>query len=106
MKKNNPLTLAQISKLLDKKFEEKLAPIKSDVSSLKSDVNLLKTDVSTIKVDLKSLRTVVDEGFDRIGDQLQIIIQISDDIASQKALEVKSELEPRIKKLEHKVFAS
>ena len=46
---------------LETKFEEKLAPIKSDIAVLKTDVAVLKTDVAELKADVAALKADVAE---------------------------------------------
>lgn len=53
----NEILLKAIEKLLDKKLDEKLEPIKKDIAGLKSDVSLLKSDVESIKVEVENLKS-------------------------------------------------
>lgn len=51
----NKELLGAISQLLDEKLDEKLEPIKEDISGLKEDVSNLKEDVSCLKEDVARL---------------------------------------------------
>ena len=44
--------------------------LKSDVTSLKSDVTSLKSDMTSVKSDVRSLRSEMEEGFQRVDQQL------------------------------------
>ncbi len=48
--------LQLLSDLMDKKFDEKLKPIKEDISAMKSDITNLKSDVEQIKQDIDEIK--------------------------------------------------
>ncbi|MCX7903249.1 MAG: hypothetical protein N2486_01950 [Caloramator sp.] len=52
----NEILLKAIEKLLDKKLDEKLEPIKKDIAELKADVSSLKSDVESIKSDIANIK--------------------------------------------------
>lgn len=81
------LTKKDISELLDQKLDEKLEPIKKDIS--------------TIKKDLQHTQEVVEKEFKKMNERFDIVEERLDRLDNQVAAVIE-DYEPRLKRLEKK----
>lgn len=95
-----------------KKILQQLVHLTGETVYIRSDIGTMKADIGTIKDEVASLerRTangfkMVEKRFDIVNEQLQQVLGDADENSEQKVAKLRSDIEPRVTKLEHKVFA-
>lgn len=97
-KTTKPITLDQINKLLDKKFDQKLAPIQRQLTNLLGETTYTRNELSSLRAEMNQRFSEVDKRFDEVDKkfknvdkrfdfvdtQFQNVLQASSDIADQK----------------------
>lgn len=113
MTKNSNLTLENIGKLidekLDKKFDQKLAPIQYQLTQLlgettytRNEVNTLKSDVGSLRSDMNQRFDLVDKRFDKNDrDHEEILDAVKEFVSGGYDL-----LDKRVAKLESKWYTA
>ena len=88
-----------IETTIDKKFDEKLEPIKADITGMKGSINRLETDVTDMKGSINRLETDVT---DMKGSINRLETDVTDMKTSINRIELidENEILPRLKNIE------
>jgi|SRR3989344_1137214 len=89
------LTKKDISDLLDQKLE----PIKKDISTLKINSILIKKDVASVKNDLQTVKDVVEREFKQANKNFKILNEKVETVENQLGVVI-GDYEPRLHRLE------
>lgn len=95
--------LKAIDKLLDKRFNTELKPVKQDIASVKQDLTSVKQDIASVKNDTKSMKKNLKDLTDFVKGTIPPIFEWIDEI--HRTI-VKEKLPQRVKKLEHTLKTS
>ena len=98
MEKNQDLTIKSISDLLDNKFSENNKLVFSRLDGIDDRLNAQSERLTKLENEVKN-------GFGWVSKKLQEMMGKFDESEDKKIKKLQDNLEPRIEKLEHRVFA-